>query len=430
MIEFVNKRPRHTHPRVKGKYVCANCFDDYAIREFVNSRLKWRTCTYCGQTSSRRISASLGEVLAFIMDGIRSEWVTCTPEVEWEAENLGWHGGRDGWISSDSMIRSVLPELRNAKGELLKDMVGSIASEWRPRRQYDPEPEDFFSYRWDEFADAVKYHTRYIYYRVNTDWQKDINNRNRNSRFRIRPSHVIEEVLDKISDLDITQTISPGTIIWRVRSRDVNKLSSAPGELGPPSIEQALASTRMSPAGIPVFYGSFDRETAIAETLQTEKANGVSKFITVGRWKTVQEFRVLNLAEIPAMPSLFDAKMRRLRPTVSFLESFSDEISRPILKDGREHIEYVPTQVFTEYIKHVYRDQEGTGLDGILYKSTVREGGINCMLFITKEDCLNYVESMEPGKTKSKQKMLLETIERIPKVEARLFLPERDAHTF
>jgi len=376
---------------LEGKYVCANCFHDYAIREFINSHLKWRTCTYCGRKSSQRISASLCEVFAFMVDGIRSEWVTCTPEVEWEADNLGWYGGRDGWISSDSMIRSVLPELRTAKGELLQDIVGSIPSEWRPREQYDPEPEDFFLYRWDEFADAVKYHTRYIYYRVNTDWQKDINNRKRDSRFRIRPSHVIEEVLDKISDLDITQTISPGTIIWRARSHDINKPLSTPEELGPPSIEQALASTRMSPAGIPVFYGSFDCKTAIAETLQTEKANGVSKSITVGRWKTVQELRVLNLAEIPAMPSLFDAKMRRLRPTVSFLESFSAEISQPILKDGHEHIEYVPTQVFTEYIKHVYREQERTSLNGILYKSTAGEGGINCVLFITKEDYLNYL---------------------------------------
>jgi len=410
--------------------VCANCFHDYAIREFINSHLKWKTCTYCGRKSSQRISASLCEVLAFIVDGIRSEWVTCTPEVEWEAENLGWHGGRDSWISSDSMIRSVLPELRTAKGGLLKDIVGSIPREWRPRRQYDPEPEDFFSYRWDEFADAVKYHTRYIYYRVNTDWQKDINSRNKNSRFRIRPSHVIEEVLDKISDLGITQTIPPGKRIWRARSHDVNKLLSTAKELGPPSIEQALASTRMSSAGIPVFYGAFDHETAIGETLQTEKVNGASKSVTVGRWKTVQEFRVLNLTEIPAMPSLFDAKMRRLRPTVSFLESFSDEISRPILKDGREHVEYVPTQVFTEYIKHAYRDQEGTGLDGILYKSTAREGGINCVLFITKEDCLNGEGSMEPGKTKSKQKMLLETSERVPKVEVQLLLPRRDARTF
>jgi len=332
------------------------------------------------------------------------------------------------------MIRSMLPELRTVKGELLKDIVGSIPSEWRPLRRYDPEPEDFFSYRWDEFADAVKYRTRYVYYRVNTDWQKDINKRNwnRNSRFgRIRPSHVIEEVLDKISYLNLTQTISPGTIIWR--ARNANDLLSTPEELGPPSIEQALASTRMSPVGIPVFYGSFDRETAIAETLQTEKANGVSKFITVGGWKTIQEFRVLNLAEIPAMPSLFDTKMRRLRSTVSFLESFSDEISRPILKDGCEHIEYVPTQVFTEYIKYVYRDQEGRGLDGILYKSTVREGGINCVLFITKEDCLNYAESTEPRKSKSRQKMLLEikeSLEGIPKVEARPILPERDARTF
>ena len=421
---------KHTHSHMKRNYVCASCFHDHAIREFINSHLEQRACTYCGRTSSRRIGASLGEVLAFIMDGIQYEWVPCTPQVEWEAENLGWHGGRHGRIASDSMIQSVLPELRTAKGELLKDVVSSIPREWRPRRQYDPEPEDFFSYRWDEFANAVKYQTRYIYYRINTDWQKDINNQNRNSRFRIRPSHVIEEVLDNISDLDITQTISPGTIIWRARMHDATMFLSTPEELGPPSFEQALASTRMSPAGIPVFYGSFERETTIAETLKPEGGRKPSSVITVGRWKTLQEFRALNLAEIPVTPSLFDVKLRRLRSTVSFLESFSEEISRPILKDGREHIVYVPTQIFTEYIKHIYKDREGNQVDGILYRSAIRENGINCVLFITKKDCLNCVESMEPGETESKQKMLLETFERIPEVEAGLFLPKQDTRRY
>jgi len=430
MYEFMNKRLRLIRDSLKDKYVCASCFRDYAICEFINSHLKWPTCTYCGRTSSQLISASFSDVLHFIMEGVTFEWIASTPEVEWEAEHYGWHGGRDGWLGSDSMIQSVLPELRTAKGELLKDIVAYIAREWRPRRQYDPEPEDFFSYRWDEFANAVKYQTRYVYYRVNTDWQKDINNRNRSSRFRIRPSHVIEEVLDNISDLDITQTISPGTIIWRARMHDATVFLSTPEELGPPSFEEALASTRMSPAGIPVFYGSFERETTIAETLKPEGGRKPSRVITVGRWETLQEFRALNLAEIPATPSLFDAKLRKLRPTVSFLESFSEEISQPILKDGREHIEYVPTQIFTEYIKHVYKDREGNKVDGILYRSAIRENGINCVLFITKKDCVNYVESMEPGKTESKQKMLLETFERIPKVEADLFLPKQDTRRY
>jgi len=429
MSEFVNRQLRQVRDRLRDKHICADCFDDLAIRKFVNSHLKWRTCKYCGRTSSQEISASLGEVLAFIMDGIRSEWVPCTPEVEWEAENLGWHGGREGWLGSDSMIQSVLPELRTAKGELLKDIVASIAREWRPRRQYDPEPEDFFSYRWDEFAHAVKYQTRYVYYRVNTDWQKDINDRNRSSRFRIRPSHVIEEVLDKISDLDIERIIAPDKRIWRARIHDATVYLSTPEELGPPSFEQALAS-RMSPAGIPVFYGSLERETAIAEKLKPEGVSDPSRVITVGRWKALQEFRVLDLAEIPAMPSLFDADMRRLRPTVSFLESFSDEIARPILKGDREDIEYVPTQVFTEYIRHVYRGREGNELDGILYKSTIRKDGINCVLFITKENCLNYVEPLEPGRVKCKQKMQLETTERVPSVEAPLLIPEQNTRRF
>ena len=393
---------------LKGKYVCADCFNDYAIREFINSHLKWKTCKYCGRVSSQLISASLEEVLAFIMDGIRSEWINCTPEVEWEAENLGWHGGREGWMSSDFMVRSVLPELRNTDDELLKDIVGSIANEWRHRRRYDPEIEDFFFYRWDEFASTVKYHVRYIYYRINTDWQNDINNLDRNSPFKIRPSHVIEEVLDNISNLDIIQSIPPNTVIWRARSHNEDSYLSSLKELGPPSVEQALTSTRMSPAGIPVFYGSLDRETAVAEIV----ANSVSKSITAGRWKTLKKLNVLNLAEIPAMPSLFDTKKRRLRPAVSFIDSFADEISRPILKDGSEHIEYIPTQVFTEYVKHVYKDRNGKNIDGILYKSTIKEGCINCVLFITREDCLSNMELKEPEKNESKV-ILLDCYERI-----------------
>lgn len=400
--------------RGKGKYVCANCFKDYAIREFINSHLKRRNCAYCGRRAPQRISASFDEVLDFIVEGIRSEWVTRTPEVDWEAENFGWHGGRNSATLSDFLIRQ-LPEMRTVKGELLSDISRSIPRDWRPRMKYDPEPEDFFSYRWDEFADAVKYHTRYVYYRVHIDWQKDVKNRETSSRFRTRPSHVIEEALDAISDLNITCTIAPGTTIWRARIHDASNSFSAAKELGPPPFQQAVVSSRMSPAGIPMFYGSFDAQTAIEETLKAEREDGTSRVATVGKWTTLQEFTVLDLARIPAMPSLFDASRRGLRSTVSFLESFAEELTLPVLERGHEHIEYVPTQVFTEYIRHVYKDRKGKGLEGILYKSAVRRRGINCVLFITNVDCCDNVRSTQLKKPKHGSMMLLESSQRRPR---------------
>ena len=35
-----------------------------------------------------------------------------------------------------------------------------------------------------------------------------------------------------------------------------------------------------------------------------------------------------------------------------------EELGEPIKKDSRVHIEYVPTQVFTEYVKYLYADDE------------------------------------------------------------------------
>jgi hypothetical protein len=195
---------------------------------------------------------------------------------------------------------------------------------------------------------------------------------------------------------------------------DATKIYNTPEDLGPPSFNRA-SSSRMSPVGIPVFYGSIERETAIKEIIgksTEEKQNECEKIITVGKWKTLQEFRVLDFARLPSMPSLFDDEMRKYRDTISFLESFSDEISQPMNNCFKE-IEYIPTQVFTEYIKYLYKDRENKGIDGILYKSTVRDDGVNCVLFLMNNDCCDRVKSNRFEYIDSDQKMILENYERI-----------------
>jgi len=56
-------------------------------------------------------------------------------------------------------------------------------------------------------------------------------------------------------------------------------------------------------------------------------------------------------------------------------------------RDGSEPIEYVPTQIVTEYFRHRFRLQENRRLDGILYRSSRSTNGIACVLFIDQFAC-------------------------------------------
>lgn len=66
------------------------------------------------------------------------------------------------------------------------------------------------------------------------------------------------------------------------------------------------------------------------------------------------------------MPSLFDKKNRYARDVIRFLNKFSVKVSSPIERDGREHTEYVPTQMLSEYFRHIFKYKKHS-IDGILY---------------------------------------------------------------
>jgi len=63
------------------------------------------------------------------------------------------------------------------------------------------------------------------------------------------------------------------------------------------------------------------------------------------------------------------------------------ELSKPIEKDDKSHIEYVPTQVFTEYIRHAYKFEDGSKFEGIIYPSSIQPSGISCVLFVENDQC-------------------------------------------
>lgn len=96
---------------------------------------------------------------------------------------------------------------------------------------------------------------------------------------------------------------------------------------------------------------------------------------------------VLDLFSIQRLRSFFVDLDRHSRLAIEFLEAFAEDLSRPIQRDERQHIEYVPTQVFTEYVRFEMQTPDGEPFHGIKYRSS-RNGQACYVLFAEQSDCL------------------------------------------
>jgi len=134
----------------------------------------------------------------------------------------------------------------------------------------------------------------------------------------------------------------------------------------------------MNPPGIPMTYGAETEDIALRETR--------SPCVTAGRFRLERDTRILNLAELPPIPGIFSGADRKERLGLIFIHAFSREITRPVDRTNRIHIDYIPSQVVTEFI----RDSEFNGIhvDGICYPSALDGDARNMVLFATQIDLL------------------------------------------
>jgi hypothetical protein len=101
---------------------------------------------------------------------------------------------------------------------------------------------------------------------------------------------------------------------------------------------------------------------------------------------------MLNLCNIPPTPSFWFTP-RFDRDRIRFLREFSKSVSQPVIHDGREHIDYVPAQILTEYFQHEYRTRDGKRIDGIMYPSARVPKGRNVVIFASQDELQPTAES-------------------------------------
>lgn len=342
--------------------VCNHCVSDRHIKQFIKANGEESKCDYCEKNRAKTVD--FNEFIEFFLGHVDS--VYGDPSEEF----VNFEDGRTFSVVEllDDIDLTEQESLRNDVEYSLSDRV------WCEKPYYQFDESDALKSGWEKFSEVVK-QSRYTHHKLDDDHFYE----------PIPPSAFLDTLSRVISQLGIYKTLIKGAFIYRVRvDKKKVKLTKA-SELAPPLPEQAIYPNRMSPSGVPMLYGAFDIGTAIKETY-----TGCDKeqVVTVAKFKLLKNITLVDLTKIPGYLGFFE-EANFNNQQIDFLKDFVGAISNPIDRDGREHIDYVPTQVITEHLRNVHHKiYENEKIYGLIYPSSKPKARNSVVIFCENEHCV------------------------------------------
>jgi hypothetical protein len=345
--------------------VCLDCVHDVTLRQLVRERVTEWECSFCDTTADRDeepIAASFADFMDMIMGAVRFLF---TP-VDETSEPAGAEV-----FDSTEVAYAV------CEGDVTNEVLGAVAAAITDRAWIDASRSGSSAGKamgrgWAAFCEKVKHFSRFVFLFAKEESSDQAGD--------FTTAELLERLAKIILDYGALLPVPAGRVFWRGRKVD------SPGKLAQYGTAAALGSpprskasnSRMSPAGISMFYGSDDIHTVVAEI-----GHDARRYAIVGAFETTRDLTLLNLADLPPIPSLYHEAGRGPRyHDLRFLHSFAVDLGKPVTLDGRERIEYVPTQVVTEYLRFI----PDFAVDGILFRSA-QNNGVNCVLFCDASGC-------------------------------------------
>src|SRR5215469_672295 len=321
-----------------GMYVCYRCLSDRELAGFIRDEASNRECDFCNRTSKKPSSIPFDALMEVIGDIIHQYYDRAVNKLGWDGEDQRYVGKTyDSW----DLIHEDLGTISENEA-VLDHMVSVLGGEiWCDLYPYSTAGYDAYEIGWERFCNAVKHETRYFFSSTNPTYE---------SGSDITPVHeMLAELSTMLEEEDLITTIDKTAVLTRVRVHDPTEVCNDWKALGPPPSERA-PSNRMSAAGISMFYGSTSEQTARVEAIATLKPSQNLR-MTSANWSPTRDLRMLDLCSIQPIPPFWFTP-RYVRDKIRFLHAFTDSITQPVIHDGREHIDYVPTQILTEYFRH------------------------------------------------------------------------------
>jgi len=353
--------------------VCHHCFQDAGLRRYVRHAANARVCDFCGRRFRKDRAAPLETVARFVEGCLRRNYDHPENVLFYDRESeSGWAG--NVWSNSELIEETVAADW---------PVMEAIIACFNPDFEWceaDPAlfmPEEHLRVSWEIFCDYVKHRSRFMFLRPDESGRRFSDEQDDTL---VRSTEMLDLFGEAIEACNLIHTLGARTRLYRVRSVSDSGWFTTPEDLGPPpSSPTGPPASRMSPAGIPLLYVALDEKTALEETMSGSGRASMAAF------SPMRALRLLDLRGDRPVPyrSIFEKASSVERGMPQFVRAFRNEIARPVARDGREHIEYVPSQIVTEFIRRVYRTSAGERLDGVLYPSTKNPEGVCAALFVT-----------------------------------------------
>ncbi|MFD9928585.1 HEPN-associated N-terminal domain-containing protein [[Kitasatospora] papulosa] len=354
-------------------YVCAGCVDDETLaRKIAADAYADENCDYCAGTPA----APIDTLLQAFFDGLHTEYSLAGDE-------LAYFGGElvplNHW-EGDDLVNQYVDVLH---GERLQETVREAARHedvWVERHFIEPRQDEALLDGWRRFSHQVMYRTRHVFWLAPPHKGEAYLGGG-----EIPAAAILDTLGDLIPQAGLLHEIPAGHRLWRARAHEDLKQQWSASLLGTASPAQARHPNRMSPAGIPLFYGADSPATAIQEVAR--HATPSTKFVTYAAFETTRSCAVVDFTRLGPIPTIFDTDRSHLRRALMFLHAFVTRLSAD--PEDREHLEYVPTQIVTEYLLRVFGRERP--LDGLVFASAAGREGLCTVLDTPQTHCL------EPG---------------------------------
>ena len=348
-----------------NKSICSNCIADDYLAEIIKSNATEKECSYCLSRGNKNIACDYKLVVQKIYDRIFLSYK--------DAQDTGMPFVEGSWLIDQDYIQDVINDFDPGwHATFIEDLCESADPNLYlvPHVHDDwvgvPES-DVLGYGWQTFKEQILYKTRYLFLTQKSAEHDDF--------YSVPLTSMLDRLGDLSNRLGLIREIPQDSYFYRVRAHEQGQEFTEFEEIGAAPRRLAGAG-RMNPAGIPYFYIAFMPDTAKFEVIDDQK------YWSLAKLKLLNNIQVLDLTELPPVPSIFDISQHNLREEILFLYEFIEDLLKPVAKDGKEHIDYVPTQVVSEYFRYVFEPK----LQGIMYPSVKHSGGVNIAIFESDND--------------------------------------------
>jgi hypothetical protein len=361
--------------------VCGKHFDDKDILKFIREKgdpnLK---CSFCDETEDE-----IEITNKITWDDLLGRIVPCIKHFyDDPANGLSYVSAEGGYLGNTYDTLELLQDVIgiDAESEVVEEIANSITQEiWTEAEFYGETYTDHLNYTWEAFSKLVKYKVRYVF--------NDVEVKSGHYDLSHKPFLILKDIGRFISQLNLIITVpeksnffNQNIFFHRARQHKVTDKVSACQDIGSAPNKFARAN-RFSAEGISIFYGAEDEDTAIKEVINTDKK---SEFISIGKFYPAKGLNLVDLRNISKI-GFFDTDNVKLIEPARFLRMFVASISQKLEKDGNERIEYVPSQIVTEYLAHVLPSSLKRNVHGIVYKSVQNEDKDCYAIFADRFQC-------------------------------------------